>query len=294
MRETKEKEVVEPSGGIGRFLLVFIFRLLLLVVGGSLAVLAGIAFATVNPAKTPNKPLVAKILPLPGDVKSLPTLANTEQASAEQKPATPASLKLTPQQRTKLLADLKQLQTQVKSLSDRTSALEKQLGSNNPNEALETRLQVIGQQIQATPQPQTARNSAPAPQVDRLTSPVTPLLSSETLTATLPSDALFLDNQPNFRPQARAILDKLIAELQKYPNATVRIAVHTDGAGQTQSNRVLSFRQAEAIVQYLSGTLGNKYRLIAIGYGEARPIAPNDTQINLQRNRRVEVTVDNN
>lgn len=292
--KAKEKEVVEKSSSMGRFLLVFCFRLLLLIVGGSSAALAGIWFATVSPAKTPNKPLVAKILPLPGDVKKPePELNNptvTEQASSEPEVAIPPAPKLTPQQRNKLQTDLKQLQTQLKSLSDRTTALEKQLGSNNSQEALETRLQVIAQQIKPNPSLQKPTATAPAPAVD-LTSSSVALISPETLTATLPSDALFQDNQAAFRPEARLILDKLSAELQKYPNSTVRITAHTDGAGEASNNRVLSFRQAEAVTEYLTGALGNKYHLVAIGYGETRPIAPNDTQINLQRNRRLEISV---
>ena len=295
MRGTKEKVVVHESRSMARFLLVFCFRLLLLIVGGSLAALAGIWLAMVNPAKTANKPLVAKILPLPGDVKNPQIISNNstvkEKTSGESEVAIPPAPKLTPQQRNKLQADLKQLQTQLKSLSDRTTALEKQLGRHNSPETLETRLQIIAQQIKPNPQPQKATNSPPAPAVD-LASSSTALISSETLTATLPSDALFEDNQANFRAEARPILDKLIAELQKYPNATVRIAAHTDGAGEAPNNRVLSFRQAQAVTEYLSGALGNKYHFVAIGYGETRPIAPNDSQINLQRNRRLEISVD--
>lgn len=293
MRETNVKEYSDESTGFGRFLLVLLFRLLLLAVGGVIAALLGVAIATVRPATTPNKPMVAKLLQLPGDMKNPPTTPNnatpTEQTSPESEAAAvPVAPKLTAEQRQKLQAELNQLQAQLKSLRDRTAALESRVGSSASTEALETRIQVLTQQLKATSQPQQTRDAAA--EVDRVPSTTsTSLISPDTLTATLPSDALFQDSDATLRPEARLILDKLVAELQNYPSATVRIAAHTDGAGEAKNNRVLSFRQAQAVEQYLSRL---KNRLLVVGYGETRPIAPNDTKINLQRNRRLEISVE--
>ncbi|MFB2974046.1 OmpA family protein [Aerosakkonema sp. BLCC-F183] len=294
------KEYSEESPGFGRFLLVLVFRLLLLAVGGGIAGLIGVAIATVNPATRPNKPLVAKLLQLPGDVKNSPTLAKdpaaTEASASETEAlAVPPPPKLTPQQRQKLEAEVKQLEAQLKVLRDRATTLENQIGNSNASEALETRLQVISQQLKAAAQPQQASNSAvSAAEISQQVSSSGVLISPETLTATLPSDALFLDSQAVLRKEARLILDKLIAELQKYPDARVSIAAHTDSAGEADNNRVLSFRQAQAVEQYLSSTLGDKYHWLVLGYGETRPLVPNNTTINLQRNRRLEITVDSN
>lgn len=296
MRETNVREYSDESTGFGRFLLVLGFRLLLLAVGGSIAALLGVAIATVRPATTPNKPLAAKLLQLPGDIKNplgSPNNATpTEQASPEPEAgAVPPAPKLTAQQRQKLQAELNQLQAQLKSLRDRTTALESSVGSSSSSEALETRVQVLTQQLKATSQPQQASDAAAAGEVEQIASSSSSLISPSTLTATLPSDALFQDNDAILRPEARLILDKLVAELQNYPGATVRIAAHTDGAGEAKNNRVLSFRQAQAAEQYLSGVLGNKYRWLVVGYGETRPLAANDSKINLQRNRRLEISV---
>ena len=298
MRQTKVREVVKESSSMGRFFLVLIFRLLLLAVGGTLAAMAGIAYATINPATSPDKPLIAKILPLPGEIKNLlpPSNPITLGDSANSQPevvAPPTTAKLTPQQKKKIQADLNQLQNQLKNVRDRTSALEKQLGSNNSNQALETRLQVLNQQLKANPQKQPPKDSAATSQANQLAAANASLISQDTLTAILPGDALFHDNQAILLPEARPILDKLIGELQKYPNATIRIAAHSDGAGEAKDNRVLSFRQAEAISQYLASGLGNKYRWLLIGYGETRPIAPNDGKLNMQRNRRLEISIEN-
>lgn len=290
------KEHSDGSGSKGRFLLVFIFRLLLLLVGGTLAALGGVAIAIVRPDRSPEKPLVAKILPLPGDAKNLLNILDnspTEPAKPQlEGKVIPPPAKLTPQQKQKLETDLNQLQTQLKNLRDRTTTIEKQLGSDNSNEALETRLQVISQQLKPTAQATPAKNSPAVPSATQIADSPTPLISSDTLTAILPADALFQDNEAVMFPEARLVLDRLVSELQKYPNSAVRIAVHTDGAGELENNRILSFRRAEAIGQYLSSLLGNKYHWVILGYGETRPIAPNDTQINMQRNRRLEIAVE--
>lgn len=290
------KEYSDGSGSKGRFLLVFIFRLLLLLVGGSLAALGGVAIAIVRPDPTPEKPLVAKILPLPGDAKNLFNIFNNnspEQANPqlEGKVILPPA-KLTPQQKQQLETDLNQLQTQLNNLRDRTTTIEKQLGTENSNEALETRLQTINQQLKPTTQAKPAKSSPPLPSATQIADSPKPLIPSDTLTAILPADALFQDNQAVMFPEARLVLDRLVSELQRYSNSTVRIAVHTDGAGEPQNNTILSFRRAEAVGQYLSNLLGNKYHWVILGYGETRPIAPNDTQINMQRNRRLEIVVE--
>lgn len=205
-------ELSAKSTGMGQFLLVFIFRLLLLTVGGSLAALVGVAIAMISPDPTPNKPLVANVLqPLTGKVTQ---------------PTNPSE------------TDLQQSQD--------------------------------NEQIVATP---------------------TSFFTDKTRTTILPSDALFEINQTILRPEAGPILNQIASELQNYPGATILIAAHTDGAGTEKDNRTLSFRQAQVIEQYLTSALNKRYHWLVVGYGETKPIAPNDTPANLQRNRRVEIAI---
>ena len=108
---------------------------------------------------------------------------------------------------------------------------------------------------------------------------------------TLPSDVLFDAGSISLRAGTSAILDNLVADLRNYEGATVRVGGHTDDAGEAVDNRKVSFARAQAVVQYLSGVLGQKYHWVAIGYGESRPLVDNSSDANQQRNRRIEVAI---
>ncbi len=108
---------------------------------------------------------------------------------------------------------------------------------------------------------------------------------------TLPSDILFEQGSSSLRPGASVILDNLVADLENYPNAAVRVAGHTDNLGSVQNNLSLSLQRAEAVVQYLSTAAGSNYHWLAVGYGSGRPTVENNSKINQQLNRRIEVVI---
>ena len=66
---------------------------------------------------------------------------------------------------------------------------------------------------------------------------------------------------------------------------------HTDTDGTPERNQRLSERRAQSVVDYLSKAGVNASVLVAIGYGETRPLAANDTPVNKARNRRIDFTV---
>jgi len=91
------------------------------------------------------------------------------------------------------------------------------------------------------------------------------------------------------------LLDKMAALLQKLPG-TVRVEGHTDNVPiHTQrypSNWDLSTARAVSVLKYLIDVGGmNPHRLSAVGYGESRPIAPNDSPAYRAKNRRVEIVL---
>jgi OOP family OmpA-OmpF porin len=68
---------------------------------------------------------------------------------------------------------------------------------------------------------------------------------------------------------------------------------HTDSTGTPEHNLALSERRAEAVRGFLLQQPALEGRqIVARGYGATRPAAPNDTDANRQRNRRVEIVVD--
>ncbi|WP_433795865.1 OmpA family protein [Actinoplanes sp. CA-252034] len=90
---------------------------------------------------------------------------------------------------------------------------------------------------------------------------------------------------------SRAALRKAAALLADHPDARIRIEGHTDAQGSKTTNLQLSRERAEAVRDTLRELGVAADRMTAIGYGEARPAAPNDTAGHRAANRRVELAL---
>ncbi len=76
--------------------------------------------------------------------------------------------------------------------------------------------------------------------------------------------------------------------MRQYPNTTAVIEGHTDSRASDRYNQALSQRRVDAVKAVLVNRFGvDASRLQAIGYGESRPVAPNNTREGRQQNRRV-------
>ena len=71
----------------------------------------------------------------------------------------------------------------------------------------------------------------------------------------------------------------------------VEIGGHTDSLGSNAYNQKLSQRRAESVKTYLSERGVDANRMEVKGYGEAEPVAPNDTAEGRELNRRVELKI---
>ena len=294
---------VSKSRGKGLLLLSLIFRLLLLGVGGGFAWVLGMAIAQIYPSSTAQMPFAERLLRLTQNLNPSPKRIPETPIPALPLPTvtpTPQS-KVNPAQKKKLAVDLRQLQGDLNALIGRTATLESQLGSSRPTETLEKRLQLMSGELAVT---ETA--ASPTPALPAIGSSPTlnpgsantapqntnnPVFGGDALMVTLPSDVLFDAGSISLRAGTSAILDNLVADLRNYEGATVRVGGHTDDAGEAVDNRKVSFARAQAVVQYLSGVLGQKYHWVAIGYGESRPLVDNSSDANQQRNRRIEVAI---
>jgi OOP family OmpA-OmpF porin len=86
-------------------------------------------------------------------------------------------------------------------------------------------------------------------------------------------------------------LDAFAEALLLCPDAAVEVEGHTDADGDDQLNLALSVARAEAVVGALIERGVSPARLYAIGYGESRPVADNETADGKRRNRRIVVSV---
>ena len=106
---------------------------------------------------------------------------------------------------------------------------------------------------------------------------------------------LFEFGKASLRPNGLPILAKL-AEVIKSTPYRARVEGHTDNVPihtkQFPSNWELSIARAVNVIKYLAEVKKiNPSRLSAVGYGESRPVGPNNSRANRAKNRRVEIVL---
>ncbi len=113
-------------------------------------------------------------------------------------------------------------------------------------------------------------------------------------------DSLFFDGDSSvIRPEGQAILDRFTDALSTASDSIKEIQVlgHTSQASPTEPNnpevdRMLSAERSARVVAYMQmRSFLSPDKLISIGYGQHRPIAPFDTSENRAKNRRVELLI---
>lgn len=101
-------------------------------------------------------------------------------------------------------------------------------------------------------------------------------------------DVQFATGKAKIRPDSFARLDALVEYMTHKKTARLEISGHTDDAGKKAANKKLSQQRADAIRDYLVSKGIDAGRIKAVGYGDEKPIAPNDTSEGRQKNRRIE------
>jgi len=86
------------------------------------------------------------------------------------------------------------------------------------------------------------------------------------------------------------IVTDVIPVLENNPKLRIRVDGHTDSRGSAAYNQKLSEQRANAVRDLLIANGVATTRVEAKGFGEAKPIAPNDTPENMRKNRRTEIT----
>jgi OOP family OmpA-OmpF porin len=90
---------------------------------------------------------------------------------------------------------------------------------------------------------------------------------------------------------ANKVMEALAKALERCGGVRMEIGGHTDAQGSEEGNRALSQTRAEAVLLALQGRQVDVSALTAVGYGESRPIADNETELGREANRRIEFTL---
>jgi OmpA-OmpF porin, OOP family len=105
-------------------------------------------------------------------------------------------------------------------------------------------------------------------------------------------DLNFEAGSARLTPDSVATVGSLVAILNAYPAVTVMLEGHTDNTGDPAANEKLSIERAVAVKQLMVKAGIAEPRVIPYGYGQERPVAPNDTEQGRAKNRRLELVVD--
>ncbi len=98
-------------------------------------------------------------------------------------------------------------------------------------------------------------------------------------------------SRARIKSESDALISQLADVALKCPDTKIEIAGHTDSSGPRAMNQKLSEMRASAVVQRLVAENISADRLIAVGYGEMRPIADNKTDEGRSKNRRIEFNI---
>lgn len=111
---------------------------------------------------------------------------------------------------------------------------------------------------------------------------------------TFAAPILFDSGSATLKPTAAELLEPVTESIMKMQNNVI-IEGHTDASRMLgrkfASNRELSLMRAFSVIDFLVKQGYPPERITAFGYGEFRPVAPNDTEQNRAKNRRIEITI---
>lgn len=290
-----------------RSLAAWILRWALLGVGIGGAWLFGVLVAQFFPAPNPEPPLqevvarrtsrfFQKVGSLPewwtGDplTPAPPPAVSPDSPAPEVASQPPPPVALTEAQREQVSVELEDLTGELQSLRDRTSAVEQQLGLPTVESPLEDRIENANNRLNPPTESAPATptdNTAPALQPASGTAP-DPLFQVNAYRVTLPSDVLFAPGQTVIQPNAQALLDSILPDIARYPDATIVIGGYTDIETDSATPTDLSYQQAIAVQRYLAQRLGDTpMHWVPVGYGTSTLGSTGGVQLN----RRIAIAI---
>ncbi len=105
------------------------------------------------------------------------------------------------------------------------------------------------------------------------------------------SSLQFDTGKSSLKPESYPMLSNLVEIMILKPKMKIAVCGFTDSDGDAAANKILSQKRADAVRAYLASKGIDASRIIAIGYGEEKPVADNSTEEGKAKNRRTEIKV---
>lgn len=118
---------------------------------------------------------------------------------------------------------------------------------------------------------------------------VAPSISQSKIT--LQADTLYDFDKATLKPEGKAILDKIAADLSKIKLEVIIAVGNTDSVGTDAYNMALGQRRAQSVKAYLVSKGVDASRIYTESKGKSNPVASNATAEGRAKNRRTDIEV---
>jgi len=129
------------------------------------------------------------------------------------------------------------------------------------------------------------------PQIPLMPIPKETSLVPATSVPVILRNIFFATGSADLQPASLPELQRLLQLLRDNPHLRIQINGHTDDIGTEMDNLQLSTLRAQAVLRFLTQKGIPPERLKSAGFGESKPLFPNDSPANRSRNRRTEFVV---
>jgi outer membrane protein OmpA-like peptidoglycan-associated protein len=153
---------------------------------------------------------------------------------------------------------------------------------------VDNQLTIAAAEPVVVPKPEAVDKVIEAPKVQ----PLPEYTCQQDFDALLSSNEIrFATNSADIDTTSNSLLSDLIEVAKQCPEAKIEIGGHTDSRGSDDFNLRLSQARASSVMSYLINNGIDATRLSAVGYGETNPIADNESEEGMAKNRRIEFNV---